>query len=196
VFPPEVRKPYAFAATDLIPSASDCTVVLSLHAKRSVLPCRVRRRNGIGQLKQPTEFGATVNGNMVDIAVLEWCKLFADRRGHHHWTRLVRPDLEQRQFLMNLLDVLQVNEAAWRQYLDEFRVYRDKFVAHLDMEDVARIPQLEMALQSTYFLYARLLVDAPAGTFDMPGRVSLPRDLPTYFASCQADSRSAYAQVT
>jgi hypothetical protein len=107
--------------------------------------------NGLGQLKQATEFGATINGNMVDIAVLEWCKLFADRKGHHHWNRLVRPDVEQRQFLAELLHILEVNEAAWRQYLDEFRVYRDKFVAHLDTDESARIPQLDMACKAPIF---------------------------------------------
>lgn len=171
--------------------------LLCCHFTRNVAYYRVGYvdENGMGPLKQATEFGATVNGNMVDIAVLEWCKLFADRKGHHHWTKFVRLDLEQRQFLTNLLDVLNINEAAWRRYLDEFRVYRDKFVAHLDTENVARIPQLEIALQSTHFLYARLLADAPPDTFDMPGRTDLPRDLPTYFASCQTEARAAYAQV-
>lgn len=172
--------------------------LLCCHFTRNVAYYRLGYvgENGIGQLKQATEFGATVNGNMVDIAVLEWCKLFADKKGHHHWNKLVRPDVEQRQFLAELLHILEVNDAAWRKYLDEFRVYRDKFVAHLDTEELARIPQFDMALQSTYFLYSRLLADAPAGTFDMPRRVNLPRDLPTYFASCQADARAAYAQIT
>jgi hypothetical protein len=171
--------------------------LLCCHFARNVAYFRVGyvEENGVGQLKQATEFGATINGNMVDIAVLEWCKLFADRKGHQHWTRLARTDVERRQFFADLLHVLGVNEAFWRRYLDEFRVYRDKFVAHLDTEETARIPQLDMALQSTFFLYTRLLTDAPEGTFDMPRRANLPRDLPTYFASCQADARASYAQV-
>jgi hypothetical protein len=133
---------------------------------------------------------------MLDISVLEWCKLFADRKGHHHWHRFIRTEEARREFLRELLQALSINQSEWLQYLDEFRVYRDKFVAHLDTDETGKIPHLEMALQSTYFLYEHLLAQAPAGTFDMPGRVNLPRDLPAYFASCQAYAKTAYAQAT
>ena len=171
--------------------------LLCCHFTRNVAYYRLGYvgENGIGPLKQATEFGVTVNSNMLDIAVLEWCKLFADRKGHHHWRKLVRDDAEQGLFFSDLLHTLGINEAVWHRYLDEFRVYRDKFVAHLDTEEVAQIPQLNIALQSTFFLYTRLLADAPAGTLDMPRRAILPLDLPSYFESCKNAARAAYVRT-
>lgn len=34
-------------------------------------------------------FWKRANGNFMDIAVLEWCKFFADRRGFHCWRKVV-----------------------------------------------------------------------------------------------------------
>jgi hypothetical protein len=148
--------------------------------------------DGTGTLKQATEFGATVNANMLDIAVLEWCKLFADRKARHHWHRLVRDEAEQKQFSTQLHQVAQINAHEWTQYVDVIRVYRDKFVAHLDDEDVMNPPPLEVALKSVFFLYAHICANAPAGTLDMPRRVKLPGDLSVYYAECQNKARDAY----
>lgn len=30
------------------------------------------------------EFWNTINGNCIDMSVLEWCKIFADNRGRHN----------------------------------------------------------------------------------------------------------------
>jgi hypothetical protein len=35
-------------------------------------------------------FWRVVNGNFLDICVLEWCKLFADQRGKHYWGTIVK----------------------------------------------------------------------------------------------------------
>lgn len=171
--------------------------LLCCHFTRNVAYYRIGYvdETGTGNLKQATEFGATVNGNRIDIALLEWCKLFTDKKGHQHWRKFVRTDAEQQQFITDLLQVIGINDANWLRYLDEFRVYRDKFVAHLDTEDRMHIPQLEMALQSTFFLYKYLLAHAPEGTFDMPRHVALPRDLPSYYTACQNEARAAYAPV-
>lgn len=169
--------------------------LLCCHFARNVAYYRIGYINedGTGGLKQASEFGATVNGNMMDIAVLEWGKLFTDRRGSQHWHKFVRIEPERRQFLASLIQSVGLNDAGWRHYLDEFRVYRDKFVAHLDTEDCMRIPNLEIALQSTFFLYSHLLANAPGGTFDAPHRATLPYDLLAYYVKCQSEARLAYA---
>jgi hypothetical protein len=33
-------------------------------------------------------FWRQANGNFLDICVLEWCKLFGDKKGKHHWSRV------------------------------------------------------------------------------------------------------------
>ena len=40
-------------------------------------------------LPEKTEFWVTVNGNFVDQAVLEWCKLLGDKNGQHYWGKIV-----------------------------------------------------------------------------------------------------------
>ncbi|MEF3062897.1 hypothetical protein V4C85_24020 [Ralstonia solanacearum] len=107
--------------------------------------------DGTGDLKHPSEFGVTVNGNMLDIDVLEWCKLFVDGKARHHWKRFVRKDADQHQFLAGLLTTAEISLDDWKRYLDEMRVYRDKFVAHLDDQHVMKIPRLELALKCVFF---------------------------------------------
>ena len=74
--------------------------------------------DGSGDLKERTQFGATVNGNMLDIAVLEWCKLFAAVRGiTEHAVELVGGATEallkpsDAEVYVNMYDAAQFEEA-------------------------------------------------------------------------------------
>lgn len=169
-------------------------LLLSCHLVRNVAYYRIGyiNENGSGELKQATQFGATVNGNMLDIAVLEWCKLFADRDGRHHWKRFVRNDAEQKEFLKKLYRTTGLNEREWKRYHQAMRDYRDKFVAHLDEQNVMHIPLLGTALDSVFFLYEHVLANAPAGTFDTQHCTHLPRNLHAYYAECEREARAAY----
>jgi hypothetical protein len=33
------------------------------------------------------QFWISLNNNFIDISVLEWCKLFGDYKGKHHWKK-------------------------------------------------------------------------------------------------------------
>ena len=169
--------------------------LLCCHCVRNIGYYRVGfvSEDGSGDLKEQTQFGATVNGNMLDIAVLEWCKLFADQRARHHWKRFVRTDDEQKRFLGRLLASTGINLHEWKRYLDETRVYRDKFVAHLDEPNVMRIPSLEIALQSVFFLYAHVRATSPAEIFETAHLAHLPDDLTAYYRACRDEGRAGYA---
>ena len=99
-------------------------------------------------------FWREAHGNFFDISVLDWCKLFADREGKHHWRRVVKnPD----RFEADL-------------YTDEFtsmiakiKHYRDKFVAHLDQERTMLLPALDVARGAIVFLHERLVQQAGHG---------------------------------
>ena len=41
------------------------------------------------RLIRENEFWVSVNGNCIDIAVLEWCKLFGDVNDSHYWKKVV-----------------------------------------------------------------------------------------------------------
>lgn len=168
--------------------------LLCCHCVRNIAYYRVGFVNeeGSGDLKQRTQFGATVNGNMLDIAVLEWCKLFADRNARHYWQRVIRDETEQQRFLCEMLRDAASNMHDWKRYLDSVRVYRDKFVAHLDDLNVMQIPSLEVALKCVLFLYAYIRANSPASTFATPHCAHLPDGLSAYYAACRDEARRAY----
>ncbi|MCW3641339.1 hypothetical protein [Burkholderia cenocepacia] len=168
--------------------------LLCCHCVRNIAYYRVGfvNEDGSGDLKQRTQFGATVNSDMLDIAVLEWCKLFADRKALHHWKRVIRDESEQQRFLDALLRHAGTKESGWTHYLDSVRVYRDKFVAHLDDLPIMQIPSLEVALKCVLFLYAYLRANCPASTFAAPHFGHLPEDLSAYYEDCRDEARQAY----
>ena len=111
------------------------------------------------------DFWVSANGNFLDLAVLEWCKLFTDRRGKHYWNKVVPESVD---FLSDLHAQLRVDACGFEAHCNEMKVYRDKFIAHLDDELVMHIPKLTLAINSVIYLYAvvraeysELLPDAP-----------------------------------
>ncbi len=145
--------------------------------------------DGRGRLKDDSQMGRTINSNFVDIAVLEWCKLFADREARHHWRRLVQGTDARTAFRTDLLVALGLDFAGWERYLNDVKTYRDRFVAHLDDDDTMLIPDLDPVLASTAFFYRQLVAQAPDGTFVG----SLPRDLPAYYDTCRREAATYHA---
>lgn len=122
-------------------------------------------RSGLRFNKQP--FWTDVSNNFLDISILEWCKLFGDVRGQHNWRKVIT---NQTAFLSELLRVVGQTEEGFDSYILEMRAYRDKFIAHLDNEDVMHIPRLRVARKSISFLYDYLLDHEEADDcfFDAP----------------------------
>jgi hypothetical protein len=92
--------------------------------------------------------------NFVDICVLEWCKMFVDRRGEHHWSRVVD---ERDRFQAELYTALGVAPAEFANLITKVKHYRDKFVAHLDQERTMHLPDLEVPKKCIAFLHERLV---------------------------------------
>ncbi|KFX62378.1 hypothetical protein [Paraburkholderia fungorum] len=109
-----------------------------------------------GKPRADEQFWVTANGNFAEVTVLEWCKVLADERGKHHWTKVVK---DQTAFLAGLLDKLGIEESAWLDYIGEMRFLRDKFIAHLDDENEMTLPLLDIAKASTIYLYTYLLTN-------------------------------------
>lgn len=149
-------------------------------------------RDGTGHLIDMSEVGRTVNGNFLDIAVLEWCKLFADWNSRHHWRRAIETFAAQTRFRAELLASLGIHLTAWESYLETVRTYRDKFVAHLDNEEVAIIPSMELALGSSVFLHSHLSRTVPPGTLESIHGPDIPRDLASYFDACHAEAGTRF----
>lgn len=130
-------------------------VLLSCHCLRNVALYRSAWCGS--RLIVTRQFWINANANALDIAVLEWCKLFADREGKHHWTRVV---VSRTEFRIKLLGVLGMSEPEFQQFVRTVLRYRNKFVAHLDEESTMHIPELRALRRSSAFLYDWLRADA------------------------------------
>jgi hypothetical protein len=56
------------------------------------------------------------------------------------------------QFFTDLLAHLRTNRTAWDEYIEKSRLYRDKFLAHLDSKRTMYPPELGLAIEATVFL--------------------------------------------
>ena len=133
---------------------------------------------------------ATLNDNFLDIAVLDWCKLFREEKGVHSWRRAVA---EPEHFQDYLLNNLSVSPQAWGEYIKEHRTYRDKFLAHLDELPTMHIPDLTWALASVSLLHSTLRKEDHCSRLERLG-FDLEEALSTYSAEGDALYKLAQAQ--
>jgi hypothetical protein len=100
------------------------------------------------------QYWATATNNFLDVAVLEWCKLFGERNGRHNWKKSVN---QPSAFELSLLARLNWSARQCDEYVQGMRKYRDKFVAHLDELNLYAIPSMDPAISSAQHLYNWLL---------------------------------------
>jgi len=128
------------------------TGILCMHFVRNA--AYYRAWNAAPVARRQEQFWRTLNGNFIDICMLEWCKLFGDLKAQHHWSKCVT---DTNAFSAGLYDHTGLNEAEFEAYRLEVREYRDKFVAHLDELNQMQSPRLQPALDSVRYLYQYLL---------------------------------------
>jgi hypothetical protein len=124
----------------------------------------------------------TIDGNFLDMAVIDWCKLFGEKKGRHFWGNVVADQAFEAEMLAHS------NQSAnqFTDYIKEMRVYRDKFLAHLDDQRVMNIPTPEHA-QVVVEFYHGYVVRHEALAGDLTG---LPTDLAVYYKQCFEEARS------
>jgi hypothetical protein len=168
--------------------------------RRVVLLCRDFARNlayyRSGQSSRPkslldpatsseANFWRVANSNFIDICVLDWCKLFAEKSGKHCWINVVN---DAEDFQTALLKHLGVTAEEWQRQIDVMRRYRDKFLAHLDSDHVMNIPRLDLARDAVWFYHSWVVAkEAKAG--DIKG---LPNELDTGFQQAQSESERVF----
>jgi hypothetical protein len=99
-------------------------------------------------------FWRQVNSDCIDVCVLDWCKLFAERQGEHHWRKIVTDATASEAAL--LADV-GLSASEFDAYIQKMKTYRNKFVAHLDQEKTMHIPDMTVAQKSLWFLHAHVV---------------------------------------
>jgi hypothetical protein len=160
--------------------------------RRVVLLCAHFSRNlayyraGHDKLRKTSpQFWITVDGNCLDMAVIEWCKLFGDRKGSSCWAKVVT---DPSRFEAELHRRLGINTDEFADYVSEMRMYRNKFLAHLDDLHVMDIPFLDRAQEAVDF-YHRYVVSREAE----PGHLGdLPTDLADYYNYCFDEAKRIY----
>lgn len=121
-------------------------------------------------------FWITTQNNFLDMAVLEWSKLFLKPTNNkYHWTKIVR------------------NKDNFGKKFSEFNrsyieTYRDKFVAHLDDKTVMNIPKFDGA----YDLVCSLYKDVYPQLEDTH---NLPENLNDYYDACLKDAIKYYPRI-
>jgi hypothetical protein len=160
---------------------------LCLYCLRHIAYYRAGWRNG--SLILETEFWKAVNGNFIDICVLEWCKLLGDSHGKHHWEKAVS---DTSAFKAGLLQDLGMTEAEFNAYIAEMRSYRDRYVAHLDEDESFHIPKLDIAKKSVVYLYNYLLKREDQGGYFRDA----PRDVSRFYEDAFNEGLSVYRKVT
>lgn len=129
-------------------------------------------------------FWRVIHGDELDIAVLEWCKIFGTNTEPTHWKAIV-PDNDQSQFRADLIVALGINETTWADYWQQMKDYRDSHVAHhIESAKVSQYPQLDLALRSSYFYYTYLITQLRA-----LGDKRYPDDLKKYAANFEAQAK-------
>jgi len=136
------------------------------------------------------EFWKTVNGNSIDICVLEWCKLFVWENGEpgkHHWRKVIEKEPE---FFNSLLSNLDISKSDFDNYArNEVKDYRYTFVAHLDNEKNMYPPKLDIAYKSVCFLYSQIYEYLK---FDP----KFPLNMEGYYDLCIKEASVIYSQIT
>lgn len=139
-----------------------------------------------GRSKRTTPFWTAVTNNFIDVCVLEWCKLLADRKGPHFYGSVVA---DVGSFEPGLYDCLRMTPDAFANYRTEVRSYRDKFIAHLDLELTMRIPRLDVIVESVSYYHANII--ASDGIPALRQRfASRPRE---FYEACLKEALHAYS---
>ena len=133
-----------------------------------------------------SNFWNTVNGNFLDVCVLEWLKLFGEKNGKQSWENVIT---ENDVFKKDLLKTLKITEDEFSLYINQMRKYRDKFIAHLDSDKVADIPNLQIALESVIHFYNYLL----ANEEENDCFIDAPIEASIYYSSMQLEAQIVYS---
>jgi hypothetical protein len=133
-------------------------------------------------------FWRQANANFLDLCVLEWCKLFGDKRGEHYWGRIVS---DAAAFGAALLRHMHMQREVFQEQIDAMRLYRDKFVAHLDSDATMHVPMLETAKASVWF-YHRHIIEHEAAAGDLAGLPDTMEKLDRGYLQCIEEAREIY----
>jgi len=119
-------------------------------------------------------FWRLIYGSMLDIAVIEWCKVFGADNQPTHWKKIIA---NHQQFRSGLLSYLGKTEDVWCEYWESMKDYRNNHAAHhLGVKPGDIYPVLELALKSSFYYYSFLIKEVRG-----LGYACFPESLESYY---------------
>jgi hypothetical protein len=135
-------------------------------------------------------FWRLIYGNQLDIAVIEWCKVFGSDGEATHWKKVV-PTIYHVRFRNDLLASAGIAGGAWTSYWKEMKTYRDNLAVHHNSAiRIPEFPKLDIALKSSYFYYAHLIKE-----MRQLGETRFPDDLEAYCIEFELLAREVAASA-
>ncbi len=133
-------------------------------------------------------FWLQVNSNFLEMAVLDWCKLFGGKE-KHGWKNIVADPAE---FRCDLLHQLELNEESFGARIRAMRKYRDEYIAHADTASQVQVPVLDVAKEAAWF-YHKHIIEKELQPEDLPS-LSSERlvEIDRGYAECQEEARAFY----
>lgn len=140
------------------------------------------------------QFWIAANGNFIDVATLDWWKLFGDKRGKHSWRKVVS---DVARFERDLLANLGITAAEFDAVMKEASRYRDKFLAHLDDEREFVPPKLDKMWTAVQFLFRYVMAvemtpEEAEDVRDDLARSGLPSDIADFQKERFEEARREY----
>jgi hypothetical protein len=123
-------------------------------------------------------------GNLMDLAVIDWCKLFGSddaERQPIHWKNIAD---DQSSFRDALLKALAMTYEEWQSYWRDMKKYRDFNAAHHDPRraEIATYPVLDKALDSAFFYFEYVQQEMQKQGTSLP-----PANIRTYATDFEAE---------
>lgn len=110
-------------------------------------------REQMGRGRVLNNFWGQISRNAKDLAILDWCHAFGQKRDALYWSK-VFPDDDK--FRDRLLSTIGVSLEAWEQFWNQMKKYRDKDLAHLELVNISTIPAMGIAIHSMAFYFAEV----------------------------------------
>ncbi|MBF3882713.1 hypothetical protein ISG07_04815 [Burkholderia pseudomallei] len=138
------------------------------------------------------DFWRIIQGGTLDLAVIEWCKLFGNRDEDTHWTQLI-PETDHNKFRSDLRAAVGMNEAGWDKYWHSMMAYRNEVAAHHDLDPgTSHYPSFDVALEAVYHYYNTYLFSEWA----IKPQTKYPPDMREYAKGYQEELRKVAAVAT
>lgn len=98
--------------------------------------------SNLDSLPGDPEFWITLNDNCLKVVYIDFCKVFANQKDDTYWVKMYdSTDREEAQSLFfEELSNCGISKAEYEKYVNDSKVFRDKFTVHTDNKNYEKEP--------------------------------------------------------